>query len=174
MRRRLLPEAQGWVLEVGVGTGVNFGYYNPSVLLTAIDESSDMLAVAGARAEALGRSVNLGAADVEHLAFPDCTFDTVVASLVLCSVVDQRRALDELRRVLRKPRGRLLLLEHMRPHAPPLSWLAELANIPWYGFNGRCHLNRRTQQALVEAGFRPARVETKAGGLLRLIVAHVC
>jgi SAM-dependent methyltransferase len=110
--------------------------------------------------------------DVESLAFPAGHFDTVVSSLVFCSVVDQPRALRELRRVLRRPGGRLLLLEHMRPHSRPLAWAADLLNIPWYTFNGRCNLNRETQQAVVQAGFELAHVESVLGGLVRLIIAR--
>ncbi len=171
MRARLLVHATGQVLEIGVGTGANLPHYGPAVCLNAIDESADMLVVAARRQAALGRCVRLGQMDVESLAFPGDTFDTVVTSLVLCSVVDQPRALNELRRVLRKPGGQLLLLEHMRPEARPLAWLMDLANVPWYAFNGRCHLNRETQQAIVQAGFELKRVESKLGGFLRLIVA---
>jgi ubiquinone/menaquinone biosynthesis C-methylase UbiE len=172
MRTRLLPEAKGRVLEVGVGTGANFPFYSPSVCLTAVDESTDMLIVASGRAVALSRCVYLGKANAEHLAFPDGCFDTVVATLVLCSVVDQHRALAELRRVLRRPGGRLLLIEHTRPQVQPLAWLADVVNLLWYAFNKRCHLNRKTQQAVIQAGFRVERMEGKLGGLLRLIVAH--
>lgn len=171
MRGRLLQHAKGRVLEVGVGTGANLPFYSPETCLTAIDESVDMLAVASRSSAGLSACVHLSQMDVESLAFPAGSFDTIVASLVLCSVVDQRRALGELRRVLRKPGG-LLLLEHMRPQFRPLAWLVDLVNVPWYAFNGRCNLNRRTQHALVSAGFEVERVESKLGGLLRLIVAR--
>lgn len=172
LRRRLLPYARGKVLEIGVGTGANLPFYPRSVRLTAIDESEDMLSVAARRVAAQGNSVDLNQMDTEALAFPSDTFDTVVTSLVLCSVINQARALDELWRVLRKPGGNLLLLEHMRPHLPPFAWLTDLLNIPWYAFNGRCHLNRETQRAIVEAGFELDEVDSKLGGLFRLIVAH--
>lgn len=172
MRARLLPQARGHVLEIGVGTGANFRFYPPSVRLTAIDESADMLAVASRRAATLEQGICLSQVDVEHLAFPGDWFDTVVAGLVLCSVVDQRRALTEMRRVLRKPGGRLLLMEHMRPHLRPWAWLVDLLNVPWYAFNGRCNLNRETQQAVVQAGFQIEQVESRLGGLFRLIVAQ--
>jgi ubiquinone/menaquinone biosynthesis C-methylase UbiE len=172
MRTRLLPHARGKVLEIGVGTGANLPFYPPSVCLSAVDESADMLTIAARRASALKRCVHLGQADVEHLAFPAGYFDTVIASLVLCSVIDQRRALSELWRVLQKPGGQLLLLEHMRPQFRPLAWLVDLANTPWYAFNGRCRLNRETQQAVLEIGFRVERVENRLGGLFRLIVAQ--
>jgi ubiquinone/menaquinone biosynthesis C-methylase UbiE len=173
MRARLVPLAQGKVLEIGVGTGANLPFYPSSVSLTAVDESAEMLVVAAQRAASLNRCGYLLQADVEHLVFSSDCFDTVIASLVLCSVVDQRAALDELWRVLRKPGGRLLLLEHMRPHARPLAWLADLANVPWYAFNGRCHLNRETQDLVAQIGFELDHVEARAGGLFRLIVAHV-
>ena len=173
LRSQLLPHARGKVLEIGVGTGANLPFYPKSVCLTAVDESEDMLSVAARRVAALGNCVDLNQMDTEALAFPSGTFDTVVTSLVLCSVVDQRRALAELWRVLRKPGGRLLLLEHMRPHVAPLTWLADLLNVPWYAFNGRCQLNRETQQAIVQTGFRVDEAESKLGGLFRLIVAHI-
>jgi ubiquinone/menaquinone biosynthesis C-methylase UbiE len=172
MRARLVPLATGHVLEIGVGTGANFRFYAPSACVTAVDESADMLAVAAHRATTLDRCAHLGRMDTEHLAFPTGSFDTVVASLVLCSVIDQQRALAELKRVLIEPGGKLLLLEHMRPQNRPLAWLSDLANVPWYALNGRCHLNRETQTAVVQAGFQIEQVESMVGGLLRLIVSH--
>jgi ubiquinone/menaquinone biosynthesis C-methylase UbiE len=173
MRADLLDYARGRVLEIGVGTGANLPFYPPVTCLTAIDESVDMLSVAARRTAVLGARVYLSQMNVESLAFPTGSFDTIVTSLVLCSVVDQRRALSELRRVLHTPGGRLLLLEHMRPRVRPLAWLVDLVNVPWYAFNGRCNLNRKTQHAIVSAGFQVERVESRLGGLLRLIVAHV-
>lgn len=172
MRSRMLSRVRGRVLEIGVGTGANLPFYPPSVRLTAVDESIDMLEIAARRAAALSGWVYLSQANAEHLTFPSGTFDAVVSSLVLCSVVDQRRALNELWRVLHKPGGQLVLLEHMRPRVRPLAWLVDLANAPWYAFNGRCHLNRQTEQAIVEAGFQVEQVETRLGGFLRLIVAR--
>lgn len=171
MRARLLPYAQGKVLEIGVGTGANLPFYGPSACVTAIDESVDMLAVSARRAATLGNCVHLSQMDTESLAFPIGCFDTVVTSLVLCSVVDQQRALSQLHRVLRRPGGRLLLLEHMRPQIQPLAWLVDLANVPWHAVNGRCNLNRETQEAIVQAGFEVEWVDSRLGGFLRLIVA---
>jgi ubiquinone/menaquinone biosynthesis C-methylase UbiE len=172
MRIRLLPHVRGRTLEIGVGTGANFPFYPPSSRPIAIDESAEMLSVAAQRAEVLDRRAGFCQMDVEHLAFRSCAFDTVLATLVLCSVVDQLDALRELRRVLRKPGGRLLLLEHMRPRMRPLALLADLADVPWYAMQGRCHLNRETQSTVTQAGFEVKYVEARAGGLLRLIVAR--
>lgn len=173
MRAQLVPAAQGRILEIGIGTGANLPFYAPNASLTAVDESSQMLIFARRRAAALGRKVSLNQADVERLSFAADSFDTVVASLVFCSVHDISQALMEVRRVLRKGEGRFLLLEHMRPASPPLAWVTDLLNHPWYRLNRRCHLNRQTVQAVQGAGFRILRVEQRLGGLIRLVVASV-
>lgn len=161
------------ILEIGIGTGANLPFYPPDECLAAIDESSDMLLSSAARGRRLHRHLYLSQASAEHLPFSDGTFDTVIGSLVLCSIRDVPQALREIRRVLRMPRGRLLLLEHTRPDSPLLGRLVDLANVPWLALNGRCHLNRQTSRTLVEAGFNLEWVEKRAGGLVRLIAARV-
>jgi SAM-dependent methyltransferase len=131
-----------------------------------------MLAVVDRKALALQHCLQLSQGSAEHLAFPNGCFDTVIATLVLCSVVNQQRSLAELWRVLRKPGGRLLLLEHMRPQSRLWARLVDLAHIPWYATNGRCHLNRTTQQAVIQAGFELVQVDAKLGGFFRLIIAR--
>jgi ubiquinone/menaquinone biosynthesis C-methylase UbiE len=173
MRKRLLPYAQGRVLEVGIGTGANLPHYPPAAHITGVDESADMLQVAARRSAALNGRASLGQVNVEHLAFASGSFDVVVGSLVFCSVVEPLRALVEIHRVLRKPGGHLLLLEHMRPRSQPLAWLIDLADVPWYAFNGRCHLNRETHRTILTAGFEIERMEGRLGGFFRLIVARV-
>jgi ubiquinone/menaquinone biosynthesis C-methylase UbiE len=173
MRSQLIPRARGEVLEIGVGTGANLPFYHKSVRLTAVDESAEMLGFAAQRARALNRSVRFGQSDVESLIFPRDSFDSIVASLVLCSVINQRRTLAELMRVLKTPGGQLLLIEHMRPYRAGLAQLMDMANVPWYAFNGRCHLNRETERNLVQAGFSVKRVDSRLGGLLRLVIASV-
>ncbi len=172
MRRRLVPRARGRVLEIGIGTGANLPFYRSQARIMAIDESPEMLRAAFQRSAALDHRAQIGQANAEHLPFPPDTFDSVVTALVLCSVIDPNRALGEMGRVLRKPDGRLLLLEHTRPDARPLSWLADGLNIPWCAMQGRCHLNRRTPNVLVHNGFEIEHIETKLGGLFRLIVAR--
>lgn len=172
LRQRMLLRVRGRVLEVGIGTGANLPYYGSPVQLFALDESTDMLAVAAGRARSLHHQIFLCQADVEQLAFPTGFFDTIVASLVLCSVFEQDCALSEMRRVLSCPGGRLLLLEHMRPHSRLLAWLADILEVPWFALNGRCHLNRDTVETILAAGFRVLETETRLGGLLRLVVAR--
>lgn len=112
-RHWLATRARGDTLEVGIGRGFTIPHYGPDVRLTGIDLSSVMLASARARAEALDRSVTLRQGNAMALEAPDASFDTVVFSMVLCSVPDERLAIAEAARVLR-PGGRLLAVEHVR------------------------------------------------------------
>jgi ubiquinone/menaquinone biosynthesis C-methylase UbiE len=111
-REWVCSRARGDVLEVAVGTGLNLGLYPAEVRLTAIDLSPEMLATARSRAAELGRPVDLKEADAQALPFDDGTFDTVVSTLAMCAVPDERAVIGEMRRVLR-PGGRLLLLDHI-------------------------------------------------------------
>ena len=112
-RRWVASQAIGDVLEIGVGTGLNLPLYGQGIRLTAVDLSPAMLAQARRRAADLGLDIDLREGDAQALDFPDTRFDTVVFSLCLCSIPDDRRAVAEGVRVL-KPGGRMLLLEHVR------------------------------------------------------------
>ena len=114
IRAKLLAQASGNVLEVGAGTGLNLPYYPGTVsMLTATEPDASMLRRLQRVASPAARQVSVLRAPAEDLPFEDATFDTVVATLVLCGVDDQPRAVREIRRVL-KPGGRLLFVEHVR------------------------------------------------------------
>jgi ubiquinone/menaquinone biosynthesis C-methylase UbiE len=110
---------------VAIGTGLNLPHYPPGVRLTGVDLSPAMLGRAGTRAADLGVTVDLSQADAEHLPFADASFDTVVCTLSLCSVGDDRAAIGEMYRVL-GPGGRLLLLDHVAATNPVLRGLQRL------------------------------------------------
>jgi ubiquinone/menaquinone biosynthesis C-methylase UbiE len=111
-RAWVCAQARGDILDVAIGTGLNLPHYPPGVRLTGADLSPVMLAAAAKRAADLGLTVDLRDAEAEHLPFPDASFDTVVCTLSLCSVADDRAAIAEMHRVLR-PGGQLLLLDHV-------------------------------------------------------------
>lgn len=113
LRRELLQEASGRVLETAVGTGKNLRYYPRTCHITAVDLSPGMLEMARKRATRLGLHVDFFIGDGETLPFPDETFHTVVDSLTLCTFTNPSAALREMARVCR-PEGRILLLEHGR------------------------------------------------------------
>ena len=124
-RKWVTSQAKGEVLEIGVGTGRNLADYPPDVRLTGIDLSAPMLGVARQRADQLGRLVDLRIGDAQALEFADETFDTVVFTLALCSIPDDRAAISEGHRVLR-PGGRLLLLEHVASPSWPIRAIQKL------------------------------------------------
>lgn len=166
-RSWVCSRAQGEVLEVAAGTGLNFPYYPGDVALTAVDLSPAMLDVASARAASLGRDVRLGEADAQALAFDDASFDTVVCTLALCGIPDDRAAVAEMARVLR-PAGRLLLLDHVRSTWWPLragQRLMELITVR----TANEHFTRRPRPLVEAAGLQIETAERlKAGTIERL------
>lgn len=112
-RRWIGRQAEGDVLEIAIGTGRNLPDYSLEARLTGIDLSPAMLRRARQRAVGIGREVRLFVGDAQKLDLPDGSFDTVVFSLALCSIPDDRVAISEAKRVLR-PGGRLVLIEHVR------------------------------------------------------------
>jgi ubiquinone/menaquinone biosynthesis C-methylase UbiE len=157
-KRKLLANAHGRVLEIGIGTGLSLPHYPPGVELVGIEPSEPMLRRARHRAAELGRHVTLEAAPAEALPFEDGTFDTVVSLVVLCSVRDPKRALAEVHRVLR-PGGRLLFIEHVRSDDPALAGRQDRYERPWRWFACGCHPNRDTLAAIESAGFEIVEVE---------------
>jgi ubiquinone/menaquinone biosynthesis C-methylase UbiE len=158
LRKKLLEPAQGRVLEIGVGTGLNLPHYPPVDELVAADPSEPMLRRARRRAAKTGRDVTFVEAPAEQLPFEDDSFDTVVSMLVLCTVENQQRALQEIRRVLR-PNGPFLFSEHVRSEDPKRArWQDRLEPIWGVVANG-CHPNRHTLDAIREAGFDISGVE---------------
>lgn len=154
IRRRLLGDIRGRILEVGAGTGASFQYYSPEARVVAIEPDPFMLQRAQRRAEELGTSnIELRQASAEKLPFEDASFDNVVSTLVLCTVGDQAAALAEARRVLR-PGGALCFIEHVRNDSSRFWGTTQDVIRPVWGlFSAGCHPNRRTLQAIRDAGF---------------------
>jgi len=156
-------------LEVGVGTGKNLPYYPRNVKITAIDFSRRMLEQARKRASVLGSMVQLQKMDVQQLAFPDNSFDTVFGTFVFCSVPDPVAGLKELKRVC-KSNGRLLLLEHMRPGNVLLGLLFDVVNPMVVRMMG-ANINRRTMDNIKKAGWQILKEEQLSGDIVRWVEA---
>jgi ubiquinone/menaquinone biosynthesis C-methylase UbiE len=151
-RIELVADAEGLVLELGCGNGLNFAYYREAARVVALEPDPHMLGLARPRAEEAKLPVGLLRGAAEALPFPDGTFDTVVVSLVLCSVRSPSRAAAEIRRVLR-PSGQLRYLEHVRSEGRVAAAVQDVLAGPWSLFAGGCHPNRDTPATLRAAGF---------------------
>ena len=173
LKRRLLANARGRVLEIGVGTGLSLPHYPQVDELVGVDPSEPMLRRARRRAAELVRDVRLVEAPAEALPFEDEGFDTVVSLAVLCTVDDPARVLREIRRVLR-PGGRFVFLEHVRSSDPKLAKLQDRLERPWGWIAGGCHPNRRTLEAIEGAGFEVVELEREdLPGIPRLVRPNV-
>lgn len=155
LRREIVGQAYRVVLEVGVGGGQNFPFYEPSRVerVEAIEPDEAMLVETRKRLVAAPIPIHLSRASVEALPFPDAQFDSVVGTLVFCSVRDPLCDLREIERAL-KPGGTLFLLEHVRAPGKHIAWIQD-ALVPLTArFLGNDHWNRETQQMVVKAGFQ--------------------
>ena len=150
-RRRLLAGARGAVLEIGGGTGANLAHYRNVDRVIVVEPDPFMRKRLDQKLADARVPVEVSAAGAETLPFPDGSFDTVVSTLVLCTVPDQEVALDEVRRVLR-PGGRLLFIEHVRAAGSTARWQDRVEPL-WGRLLGGCHPNRDTVAAIEEAGF---------------------
>lgn len=170
LRRSVLRGASGDVLEVAVGTGVNFPHYPEGCRITAVDVSPAMLKVAEERAKDLGLDVDFHLMDAEALELPNDSFETVVSSLTLCTFPDPIAALHEMGRVCQKD-GRILLLEHGRSDRGRLARyqdLREEAHAKQFG----CHWNREPLELVERAGLRPVFVRRVFFGIFHQIEAR--
>jgi SAM-dependent methyltransferase len=152
-RRRLVGQATGAVLEIGAGTGRNLPRYRTATRVVALEPGPGMRARANQAALAAQVAVEIVDGTADTSPFPDAAFDTVVASLVLCTVPDPAGALAEARRVLR-PGGALRFYQHVRADDPRLARWQDRLERPWGWLAGGCHPNRDVVAAIAAAGFR--------------------
>ena len=159
-RMKVIPQARGRVLEIGLGTGLNLPFYDTGRVseLVGVEPSLTMHHLAMKRSRAAGIPVELVGIGAERLPLADHVFDTVVSTYTLCTIPDPVLALRELRRVL-APGGRLLFSEHGKaPDESVRKWQARIQPV-WGKFSGGCHLGRDIPAILKEAGF-DAQVES--------------
>lgn len=151
-RSKIVPQATGDVLEIGIGSGLNLQFYDPKKVssIVGIDPAAQMQTLARKRADSISIPVEVITADVQGIHAEANRFDTIVITFTLCSINNPIPALKEMRRVL-KPGGRLLFCEHgLAPDLSVERWQNRLTPL-WKPLAGGCHLNRDIP-ALIEAG----------------------
>ena len=159
-RGRVIPAAEGRVLEVGIGSGFNLPFYSRNVeRLIGLDPSPKLLAMVQRNLRADAPSVELVEGSAEAIPLESNSVDTVVTTWTLCSIPDAAGALREMHRVLR-PTGRLLFIEHGRAPEAKVRWWQDRLTPAWKWIGGGCHLNRAIQTLIEDAAFRFDRFET--------------
>jgi ubiquinone/menaquinone biosynthesis C-methylase UbiE len=159
LREAWIPEAQGEVLEVGIGSGLNLPFYSPKVKhIFGVDPSAELQQMARKRLGRLNVEFLLQSAE-EGLPMSDAMIDTAVLTWTLCSIADPQKALLEVKRVL-KASGKLIFVEHGRaPDADVFRWQDRLTPL-WKRIGGGCHLNRKIDEMINAAGLHLAELRT--------------
>jgi ubiquinone/menaquinone biosynthesis C-methylase UbiE len=159
-RERVLARAEGRVLEIGIGSGLNLPFYGERVeQVLGLEPAPRLLAMAQDQAQHTARPVTLIAGSAEAIPVEDHSIDTVVTTWTLCSIPDAIGALKEMRRVLR-PGGQLLFVEHgLAPEDNVQRWQNRLTPL-WKKIGGGCHLNRPIRALIERSGFDIAQIET--------------
>jgi ubiquinone/menaquinone biosynthesis C-methylase UbiE len=169
-REWVCSQAEGEVLEIAAGTGRNLLFYPPSVRLTMTEFTPAMLEIARQRQAELGREAELREGDAQQLHFPDESFDTVVCTLGLCTIPDDRAAVREVRRVLR-PGGRFLLLEHVRSPSRVIRAVQQVLDPLAVRLEGD-HIAREPLEHLRAEGFAVERLERSKLGIVERVAAR--
>lgn len=159
MRRETLADASGRTLDLGAGTGANADLFPAAVSeLVLVEPDPHMLKKLQAKLEGSGEGVTAIQAPAEDLPFADSSTDTVVFTLVLCTVPDPGAALEEAARVLR-PGGKLLFVEHVRSRDSDLARWQDRLEKPWRFLADGCHCNRDTVSLIEASPFELEQVE---------------
>lgn len=160
-RDKVVPQAHGKVLEIGIGTGLNLGHYDADRLdeLWGLDPARQMHHLAEKRMRKHGLEVKMLDLPAEEIPMPDDSFDTLVCTYTLCTIPDPAQALREMRRVL-KPGGQLLFSEHGKAPDEKVARWQDRINPYWKPLAGGCNLNRPIGDLIASAGFAIDSLET--------------
>ena len=160
-RAQIVPQAEGRVLEIGIGSGLNLSFYDPAKVsvIVGVDPSAAMQKLAQQRAAQISIPVEMIALELGQIQAADASFDSIVCTFTLCTIPDAGAALQEMRRVL-KPGGKLLFSEHgLAPDLPVVRWQHRLTPL-WKPFSGGCHLNRDIPALIRAGGFRIGQLDS--------------
>jgi ubiquinone/menaquinone biosynthesis C-methylase UbiE len=159
-RQRVTGAAEGRVLEIGVGSGINLPFYRPPVReVLALEPTPRLIIMAQRASNRAGIPVRFLEASAEAIPLDDHSVDTIVTTWTLCSIPQAATALADMRRVLR-PAGKLLFVEHGRAPDEGTRWWQDQLTPAWRRISGGCHLNRPIPSLIESGGFRIDRLET--------------
>lgn len=160
-RSKVVPQARGRVLEIGVGSGLNLPFYDSAHVteIHGLDPAPELAARARRAASGIPMDVEFVVASAEEIPLEDTSFDTVVVTYTLCSIPDLGAALREMRRVL-VPDGSLLFCEHGLAPDPGVERWQDRINPVWKRVAGGCNLNRDIPELLRVSGFDTTHVES--------------
>ena len=160
LRAACIPQARGQVLEVGIGSGLNLPFYSRQVEhIRGVDPALELQRMARKRLPAGIQIEFLPQSAEEPLPLADATIDTIVITWTLCSIANPPKALEQMARVM-KPGGHLMFLEHGRaPDVGVASWQDRLTPY-WKRIAGGCHLNRKVDELITDAGFQITELKT--------------
>ena len=168
IRRDLISRAKGKVIELGSGTGVNFPFYQNVKSVTAIEPNPYMIQRSERNKKMASVPIEIIQTSAERLPFEDHAYDTVVATLVFCTIPDVEKALNEVRRIC-KSNGKILLFEHVKMEQPILANMQIILTPFWKKVCDGCCLNRETVRVLKSNGFHIVEMKKFYRGLFVMI-----
>lgn len=168
LRSELTEKAVGHVLEIGSGTGANFPFYRNALKVDAIEPDLQMSKQSTAKIKKARIPIEVHTAKAEHLPFDENVFDTVVATLVFCTIPDPHKALQEIQRVA-KPGASILFLEHVRMPQGLMGKVQDLMTPLWKKAFAGCHLNRDTLALIHNSELSVTKIDSHYKGFLLAI-----
>lgn len=158
IRRAVISDATGVVLEIGVGPGYSIALYKDIEKLYALEPSPELLALAKTRSKGAVFPIQFLNQSAQDMPLPDSSVDTVVSTWSLCSVPDPKKVLAEIRRVLR-PQGKFVFVDHGASERPFLKVLQTGCTAITKYFTGNCHYDRKIDELILGAGFSFQKME---------------
>jgi|JFJP01.1.fsa_nt_gi ubiquinone/menaquinone biosynthesis C-methylase UbiE len=170
VREKLVPLAKGRILEVGIGSGLNLPFYDPTKVdrVWGLDPSSQLKKIAKKKAARMPFDVDFIGLSGEDIPLEKNSVDTVLVTYTLCSIPDVRKALNEMNRVLR-PGGELIFYEHGRSPDKNIRKWQDKINPIWTKISGGCNLNRPISNLIKESGFKIINLDAKYNSPLKVI-----